>query len=120
MRLALKTGQRLMKKKKKVAADRVTRLKPRRNIYKTLLLNFAGVGFSLEQSARKSGFFFTFVNTTVPLSAVCLPKLSDKKCGLRKPEAGFLVRVHPEPCLILSRAQIRALLCSSKSKFIPA
>jgi hypothetical protein len=36
------------------------------------------------------------------------------------PEAGFLVRVHPEPCLILSRAQIRALLCSSKSKFIPA
>jgi hypothetical protein len=35
-------------------------------------------------------------------------------------EAGFLVRVHPEPCLILSRAQIRALLCSSKSKFIPA
>jgi hypothetical protein len=34
--------------------------------------------------------------------------------------AGFLVRVHPEPCLILSRAQIRALLCSSKSKFIPA
>jgi hypothetical protein len=27
-------------------------------------------------------------------------------------EAGFLVRVHPEPCLILSRAQIRALLCS--------
>jgi hypothetical protein len=36
------------------------------------------------------------------------------------PEAGFLFRVHPEPCLILSRAQIRALLCSSKSKFIPA
>jgi hypothetical protein len=36
------------------------------------------------------------------------------------PEAGFLARVHPEPCLILSRAQIRALLCSSKSKFIPA
>jgi hypothetical protein len=35
-------------------------------------------------------------------------------------EAGFLVRVHPEPCLILSRAQILALLCSSKSKFIPA
>jgi hypothetical protein len=35
-------------------------------------------------------------------------------------EAGFLVRVHPEPCLILSRAQIRALVCSSKSKFIPA
>jgi hypothetical protein len=35
-------------------------------------------------------------------------------------EAGFLVRVHPEPCLILSRAQIRALLFSSKSKFIPA
>jgi hypothetical protein len=28
-----------------------------------------------------------------------------------KTEAGFLVRVHPEPCLILSRAQIRALLC---------
>jgi hypothetical protein len=26
----------------------------------------------------------------------------------------------PEPCLILNRAQIRALLCSSKSKFIPA
>jgi hypothetical protein len=36
------------------------------------------------------------------------------------PEAGFLVTVHPEPCLILSRAQIRALLCSSKLKFIPA
>jgi hypothetical protein len=35
-------------------------------------------------------------------------------------EAWFLVRVHPEPCLILSRAQIRALLCSSKSKFILA
>jgi hypothetical protein len=35
-------------------------------------------------------------------------------------EAGFLVRVHPEQCLILSRAQIRALLYSSKSKFIPA
>jgi hypothetical protein len=40
--------------------------------------------------------------------------------GERQPEAGFLVRVHPESCLILSRAQIRALLCSSKSKFIPA
>jgi hypothetical protein len=43
--------------------------------------------------------------------------------GLRT-ESGFLVRVHPEPCLILSRAQIRAqiraLLCSSKSKLIPA
>jgi hypothetical protein len=39
-------------------------------------------------------------------------------CG--SPEAGFLVRVHPEPCLIMSRAQIRALLCSLKSKFIPA
>jgi hypothetical protein len=38
----------------------------------------------------------------------------------RTPEAGFLVRVHPEPCLILSRTQIRALLCSSKSKFISA
>jgi hypothetical protein len=35
-------------------------------------------------------------------------------------EAGFLVRVHPEPCLILTRAQIRALFCSSKSKLIPA
>jgi hypothetical protein len=35
-------------------------------------------------------------------------------------EAGFLVRVHPEPCLILSREQILALSCSSKSKFIPA
>jgi hypothetical protein len=34
--------------------------------------------------------------------------------------AGFLVRVHPEPSLIQIRAQIRALLCSSKSKFIPA
>jgi hypothetical protein len=32
----------------------------------------------------------------------------------------FLVRVHPDPCLILIRAQIRALLCASKSKFIPA
>jgi hypothetical protein len=31
---------------------------------------------------------------------------------LSKAEAGFLVRVHPEPCLILSRARIRALLCS--------
>jgi hypothetical protein len=40
--------------------------------------------------------------------------------GACQPEAGFLVRVHPEPCLILSRAKIRALLCSSKSKFIPA
>jgi hypothetical protein len=40
-------------------------------------------------------------------------------CALRL-EAGFLVRVHPEPCLILRRVQIRALLCSSKSKFIPA
>jgi hypothetical protein len=38
----------------------------------------------------------------------------------RTTEAGVLVRVQPEPCLILSRAQIRALLCSSKSKFIPA
>jgi hypothetical protein len=34
-----------------------------------------------------------------------------------RPEAGFLVRVHPEPCLI--RAQIRALLCPSKSKVHP-
>jgi hypothetical protein len=40
--------------------------------------------------------------------------------NLVTPEAGFLVRVHPELCLILSRAQIRALLCSSKSKFNPA
>jgi hypothetical protein len=37
-----------------------------------------------------------------------------------KPEAGFLVRVHPDPCLILIRAQIRALLCAPKSKFIRA
>jgi hypothetical protein len=37
-----------------------------------------------------------------------------------RPEAGFLVRVHPEPCLILSCAEICALLCSSKSKLIPA
>jgi hypothetical protein len=36
------------------------------------------------------------------------------------PEAGFLVRVHPDTCLILIRVQIRALLCSSKSKFIRA
>jgi hypothetical protein len=36
-------------------------------------------------------------------------------CALRL-EAGFLVRVYPEPCLIL----ILTLLCSSKSKFIPA
>jgi hypothetical protein len=36
------------------------------------------------------------------------------------PEAGFLVRVHPDPCLILIRAQIRALLCASKPKLIPA
>jgi hypothetical protein len=35
-------------------------------------------------------------------------------------EAGFLVRVHPDPCLILIRAQIHALLCASKSKFIRA
>jgi hypothetical protein len=35
-------------------------------------------------------------------------------------EAGFLVRVHPDSCLILIRAQIRALLCASKSKFIRA
>jgi hypothetical protein len=42
--------------------------------------------------------------------------------GLRRqlPEAGFLVKVHSDPCLILIRAQIRALLCASKSKFIPA
>jgi hypothetical protein len=39
---------------------------------------------------------------------------------MRPAEADFLVRLHPEPCLILSRAQIHALLCSSKSKFIPA
>jgi hypothetical protein len=32
------------------------------------------------------------------------------KTGRAKAEAGFLVRVHPEPCLILSRAQILALL----------
>jgi hypothetical protein len=36
------------------------------------------------------------------------------------PEAGFLVRVHPDRCLILMLAQIRALLCASKSKFIRA
>jgi hypothetical protein len=35
-------------------------------------------------------------------------------------EAGLLVRVHPDPCLILIRAQIRALLLASKSKFIRA
>jgi hypothetical protein len=34
------------------------------------------------------------------------------KTGQAKAEAVFFVRVHPEPCLILSRAQIRALLCS--------
>jgi hypothetical protein len=28
-------------------------------------------------------------------------------------EAGFLVRVHPEPCLILSRAKIHALHCNN-------
>jgi hypothetical protein len=42
------------------------------------------------------------------------------KTGRAKAEAGFLVRVHPDPCLILNRAQIRALLCSSNSKFSPA
>jgi hypothetical protein len=49
-------------------------------------------------------------------------KLKKKRAQLQhlKTEAVFLVRVHPEPCLILSRAQIRALFCSSKSKFIPA
>jgi hypothetical protein len=36
------------------------------------------------------------------------------------PEAGFLVRAYPDPCLILIRARIRALLSASKSKFIPA
>jgi hypothetical protein len=36
------------------------------------------------------------------------------------PEVVFLVRAHPDPCLILIRAQIRALLCAWKSKFIPA
>jgi hypothetical protein len=39
---------------------------------------------------------------------------------LVRAEAGFYVRVHPDPCLILIRAQIRAVLCASKSKFIPA
>jgi hypothetical protein len=34
--------------------------------------------------------------------------------SLSHSEAGFLVRVNPDPCLILSRNQIRALLCSSK------
>jgi hypothetical protein len=33
-------------------------------------------------------------------------------------DAGFLVRVHPDPILI--RAQIRAVLCALKSKFIRA
>jgi hypothetical protein len=32
----------------------------------------------------------------------------------------FFVRAHPNPCLILIRAQIRALLFASKSKFIRA
>jgi hypothetical protein len=45
---------------------------------------------------------------------------ANRKQCIARPEAGFLVTVHPEPCLILSRAQIRALLCSSKLKFIPA
>jgi hypothetical protein len=39
---------------------------------------------------------------------------------LKRTEAGFLVRVHPDLCLILICAQIHALLCASKSKFIPA
>jgi hypothetical protein len=38
--------------------------------------------------------------------------------GIILPEAGFLVRSHPDPCPILIRAQIHALLCASK--FIPA
>jgi hypothetical protein len=47
-------------------------------------------------------------------------KKSLSKQELPLPEAGFLVRVHPDPCLILILPQIRALLCTSESKFIPA
>jgi hypothetical protein len=54
------------------------------------------------------------------LSSIVKCFLAQAITGMYIPEAGFLVRVHPELCLILSRAQIRALLCSSKSKFIPA
>jgi hypothetical protein len=35
-------------------------------------------------------------------------------------QAGFLVRVYPDLCLILIRAQIRAVQCASKSKLIRA
>jgi hypothetical protein len=39
---------------------------------------------------------------------------------MRSAEAGFSVRVHPDPGLILIRAQILALIYASKSKFIRA
>jgi hypothetical protein len=66
--------------------------------------------------SKFSSFFFSF-----GLSCVSSSSSSQKWHLLESSaEAGFLVRVHPEPCLILSSAQIRALLCSSKSKFIPA
>jgi hypothetical protein len=69
--------------------------------------------------------FFSFLTLLFDQVGLRIDWLQNKKHLLPKglhsfPEAGFLVRVHPEPCLILSRAQIRALLCSSKSKFIPA
>jgi hypothetical protein len=47
-------------------------------------------------------------------------KSQGKQYHLAKTEAGFLVRVHPDPCLILIRAQIRAWVCALQSKFIRA
>jgi hypothetical protein len=47
-------------------------------------------------------------------------ELADNKISYSSPEAGFLVRAHPNPCLILIPAQIRALLCASRPKFICA
>jgi hypothetical protein len=50
----------------------------------------------------------------LPNCSLCFSFVRDRVRKAKKAEAGFLVRVHPDQCLILIRAQIRALMCASK------
>jgi hypothetical protein len=80
---------------------------------------------ALETMVKKVLLFLYQINSySRPLNAARKSREVGKNEFWRqlqfRSEAGFLVRVHPDPCLILIRAHIHALLCASKSQLIRA
>jgi hypothetical protein len=84
------------------------------------MFNFAlsFISFFVFVFPKMSALLFDLCCLYFVLCCVRLREQKNEKCVKSRnrnkktgSEAGFLVRVHPEPCLILSRAQIRALLC---------